>query len=180
MVERVEFDARFISTTAPAGVRIPLSEAVGTAVNPSVALCVGITMLVVAPGSAIDPLMDSVVVFTTSTLLLPESKTITVARFADISMSPGAFKLPAPIPATRGSVSSKASTIVRLPNVDPAVTLCEARTRVSRPLGGSFALGVVLQEIRQMLATKRTPGSRTDFFKREAPNDMKNGDLNAK
>jgi hypothetical protein len=41
-------------------------------------------------------------------------------------------------------------------------------------------LGVVLQEIRQMLATKSTPGSRTDFFKREAPNDMKNGDLNAK
>jgi hypothetical protein len=31
-----------------------------------------------------------------------------------------------------------------------------------------------------MLATKTTPGTSTDFFKPEAPNDMKNGDLNAK
>jgi hypothetical protein len=53
---------------------------------------------------------------------------------------------------------------------------------VSSPLGGFFGLAALLQEIKPMLATKtkRTPGTSTDFFKREAPNDMKNGDLNAK
>src|ERR1700689_4192486 len=105
IVEMVEFEARFITTTAPAGERIPATEAVGTAVNASVPLPVGITMLVVAPGSPIDPAVDSVVVFTTATLLVPESKTITVARLAEIAISPGLVKVPAPIPATRGRVS---------------------------------------------------------------------------
>jgi hypothetical protein len=161
--------------------KIPFGEAVGTAAKPTEALCVGITMLVVEPESPMDPLLDSFVVSTICTAFVPESKTSRVARVAEMAMSPGTLNEPAPTGATRGRLSFFASTMTKPGNDDPASTLCEARTRVVRPLGGGpLGLEYPLQERKQVLAVKRTLETRTAFFKREAPNDLKSGDLSAK
>ncbi len=137
-------------------------------------------MLVVEPESAMDPLTASVTVFTIRTALVPESKASSVARFEDRTISPAALKEPAPISATRRRVSSKASTIPRPGNADPATTVCEARTRVVKPLGGFLGLDDPPQERQLMLAMKRILEATTALFKREAPKDVEDDDFNAK
>jgi len=53
-------------------------------------------------------------------------------------------------------------------------TLCEARTRVVSLLGDDP------QDTKLKLATASAAGKKADFFKREAPNYRKTGDLSAK
>jgi hypothetical protein len=134
-------------------------------------------MLIVDPGSGMLPLALSASVFTTWTLLFDESKTIKLERSGEIAMSPGAP--PALIVRALATVSYCPLMMRRPGNAAGLAALCDAKTRVANPLGGP-AFFVLLQETRTKLAaTSRTDRSAT-LFKREAPNDMKNGDLSAK
>src|ERR1035437_9356177 len=100
-------------------------------------------------------------------------------RVGDSTMSPG--ELPALSGETRASVSFKPLTNTRLPKEKVEVTPCEARTRLTRPLGGRYPLVVYPpQESRFTPAHNPTTRTRMRLFKRQAPNDMKKGDLIAK
>jgi hypothetical protein len=58
--------------------------------------------------------------------------------------------------------------------------LCDAKTRVVSPLGGFATFDPPLQERKLKLRAKSATNKKTDFFKRQAPNCRKNGDLCAK
>lgn len=60
-------------------------------------------------------------------------------------------------------------------------TLCEARTRVVSPLGGSAIFGPLEpQEARVKQAATSRVGKNAALFKQQAPKDKKNLDLGAK
>jgi hypothetical protein len=89
----------------------------------------------------------------------------------EIAMRPG--ELPALIPPLT-SVSFSPSISTRPGDAVGLDTLCEARTRVVR--GGVDPP----QDTKLKLATTSRAGKRADFFKRQAPNYRKTGDLSAK
>jgi len=106
-------------------------------------------------------------------------------------MSPG--ELPAGIAEvlTRASIQPSMST--KPAKAVGLETLCEARTRVVNLLGGSAMVGPLPpQETRPKLAARSTAGKSASLFqlkllskpqsnfKRNAPNNMKDGDLGAK
>jgi hypothetical protein len=60
-------------------------------------------------------------------------------------------------------------------------TLCEARTRWVKLLGGlDPAVDALPQETRAVVATTSITNKSADFFKRQAPNYRKTRDLSAK
>jgi hypothetical protein len=134
-------------------------------------------MLVVGPDSGTLPNPASFVVSTAKTVLLRESKAATMFRVGEIAISPG--ELPALIGASRGIVSLYPLIITKAGKVEPENTPCEARTRLGRPLGGFF-FREYPQETRLKPAHRPSTKTRTYFFKRQAPNDMKKEDLIAK
>jgi hypothetical protein len=87
--------------------------------------------------------------------------------------------VPAPISDTRAAVSFAPSIIKRPAEAVGDETPCETRTRVLSRLGGWFEELDEPQEIKLKL-TMRLPDTRRARFKRGAPKDMKNRDLNAK
>jgi len=91
-------------------------------------------MLVVGPASCMAPVVDSLCVLMTSTLLLTESNASTVLRLGDMAMRPG--ELPAPIPGARGIVSVSPLTTTSEGEAVGLAALCEASTRVDVVLGG--------------------------------------------
>src|SRR5580700_7578236 len=140
-------------------------------------------MLVVDPPSGIEPAITSLAVPMTSALLFTESKAITSVLFGDIASRPG--ELPAPISPPLTSVSISPSTISRPGNAVGLATLCDARTRVVTLLGGRVTLDPLLpQATRPNATTTIRAGKNTILFgsnfKRQAPNNMKDGDLGAK
>jgi len=91
-------------------------------------------MLVVGPVSCMLPARVSVLVLTTWTPLVTESKTSRVDLSGDMAIRPG--ELPALIPEARASVSFAALMITR-PGPDVGLDmLWDAKTRVAKPLGG--------------------------------------------
>jgi hypothetical protein len=134
-------------------------------------------MLVVGPGKEIAPVVVSLIVLTTLTLFVLESKASNALRLGEIAIKPG--EPPALISLARAKMSYSPLMITKPACAAGPETLCEAKTRSVRPLGG---LGTVVpppQEIKQKLATSRTD-KRTDLFKRQAPNCRKTRDLCAK
>jgi hypothetical protein len=134
-------------------------------------------MLEVGPGRCTFPMPASVVVAIAKTLLLFTSKVAAMFRVGEIAIRPG--ELPALSGDTRGRVSFAPSIITRLPKEKVEVTPCEARTRFFRPLGGPV-LAYPPQEMQLRLAHKTMARTKMRFFKRQAPKDMKKGDLIAK
>src|SRR5271154_1976419 len=134
-------------------------------------------MLVVESASCMLPAFDSLVVFTTSTLLLEESKASKIDRSGDISMRPG--EPPALIPP-RARVSIWPSMIINPANAVGLEALWEAKTRSVSLLGGRVICTPALQETKPKLAPISTAYNRADFFKRQAPNYRKTRDLSAK
>src|ERR1700722_17391091 len=124
------------------------------------------------------PVNVSLLEFTTSTLLVAESKTSTVLLSGEMAISPG--EVPAAISEACTSVSLNESMITR-PDRDAGLeTLCDAKTRVVSLLGGSVTFGPLLQETKAKLAAMSAANKRAVFFKRRAPNCRKTIDLCAK
>src|SRR6202140_2339644 len=98
-------------------------------------------------------------------------------RDGDSAIRPG--ELPAAIGETRGRVSFEPSIMIKAPKKEVELTPCEAKTRLSSPLGGFLGL-LEPQEMKPRLAHDPTTRARMVLFKRHAPNDMKKGDLIAK
>jgi hypothetical protein len=124
-----------------------------------------------------------VATISTAQLLTVELKASRVARSGEITMRPG--ELPAPIspPLTRVSISP--SMISRPGKAVGLETLCEATTRVVNRVDDVVdVLGPAPQQTRLKPATtSRGDKNATLFrsnFKRQAPNNMKDGDLGAK
>ena len=121
---------------------------------------------------------------TTSALSVSESKAIKVALLGDIAMRPG--EGPALIGAVLTRLSMAPSTISRPGKAVGLEALCEARTRVVTPLGGLAMAGPLppLQEASMKQVTTSRAGKSAFLlrsnFKRQAPNGMKDGDLDAK
>src|ERR1700722_6274613 len=113
------------------------------------------------------PVNVSLLEFTTSTLLVAESKTSTVLLSGEIAISPG--EVPAAISGACGSVSLNESMITSPERAPGPETLCDAKTRVVSLLGGSVSFGPLLQEPKAKLAAVSAADSRAVFFKRRAP-----------
>jgi hypothetical protein len=134
-------------------------------------------MLKVGPGSGMVPVRESFFALTTSTLLLAVSKANTVALSGDIAMRPGEV----PVPISDASVSVSPSITTRPGREVGLETLCEARTRAVSLLGltewGEYPPP---QDTELKLASASGARNRAAFFKRQAPNYRKTGDLTAK
>jgi hypothetical protein len=129
-------------------------------------------MLEVGPDRCTFPKPVSLAVSMAKTLLLLASKAAKMFRVGEVAISPG--ELPALSGETRARVSFEPLINTRPPRVKVEVTPCEARTRFFR--GELYPP----QETRLSPAHKRATRTRMRFFKRQAPNDMKKGDLVAK
>ena len=128
------------------------------------------------------PVDVSFEVLTISALLLAESKATKVVLSGEIAMRPG--EPPALTGAALTSVSISPSMISRPGKAVGLAALCEARTRVATPLLGAAAVPTFPQATRLKLTTTNRAGKsaaliRSDF-KRQAPNNMTDGDLAAK
>jgi len=161
---------KFITSIAPRKEK-PLTVAVGTAAY-QIASAAGNTILEVGPERCTLPKPVSLAVSIAKTVLLLASKAAKMFRVGEVAISPG--EVPALSGETRARVSFKPSINTRPPKVKVEVTPWEARTRFFR--GELYPL----QETRFSPAQNRATRTRMRFFKRQAPNDMKKGDLIAK
>jgi hypothetical protein len=73
--------------------------------------------------------------------------------------------------------------MTKAPNEVPLEALCEANTRSVSPFEGLVALGLEPpppQASKPKLKRTKAENKNANFFKREAPNHWKTGDLGAK
>jgi len=111
-------EEKFMTSTAPRKAN-PLMLAVGTAAY-AIGLAVGITTLVVGPGTRTLPMVVSLTVSTEYTVFVAESKVARILRVGESTISPG--EVPACSGETRGNVSFSPLMKTREPKLNDAVT----------------------------------------------------------
>ena len=111
-------EEKFMTSTAPRKAN-PLMLAVGTAAY-AIGLAVGITTLVVGPGTRTLPMVVSLTVSTAYTLFVAESKVARIFRVGESTIRPG--EVPACSGETRGRVSFRPLMMTSEPKLNDAVT----------------------------------------------------------